>query len=130
MTSLAIRLARHGCANRPFYHIVVIAHKEKRDADPIEQIGTYDPVLNKNNEKMVAVNFERLKYWLSEGAQPSKPAAELLGLSGFLPIHPFTYIRARRHREAERREKMKLAESSSQAASIETESGQPEKPLS
>lgn len=77
--SLSIRLALHGCANRPFYHIVVMPARFNRDAKPTEQLGTFDPLVNKHNEKLVAVNFDRLRYWLARGARPSRPVAELLG---------------------------------------------------
>ena len=76
-----IRLALHGCANRPFYHIVVLGKGRRHDARPREQIGTYDPLVNKNNEKLVAVNFDRLKYWVARGAMPTRPTAQLLGMS-------------------------------------------------
>ncbi|XP_077989392.1 small ribosomal subunit protein bS16m-like [Glandiceps talaboti] len=99
-----IRLAYHGCTNRPFFHIVVMRHILPRNYPPVEQIGTYDPMPNNHNEKLVAVNFERLKYWMAEGAYLTKPVAQLLGLSGFLPVNPMSYVTARRHRmEAERK---------------------------
>jgi len=78
-----IGLALYGCANRPFFPIAVM----KRRAIPqrpwsdrvIEQIGSYDPLPNKHNEKMVAINYERLRYWISKNAKPSRTVAELLG---------------------------------------------------
>ncbi|XP_014665258.1 PREDICTED: probable 28S ribosomal protein S16, mitochondrial [Priapulus caudatus] len=94
---IAIRLARHGCTNRPFYHLVAIQHKRARNYEPLEQIGTFDPMPNADNEKLVAVNFERLRYWMSQGARFSKPAARLLGVSGFLPVHPYSYVAALRN---------------------------------
>lgn len=45
----------------------------------IEQIGTYDPIPNEHNEKLVSFNFERVRYWLGSGAHLSTPVAELLG---------------------------------------------------
>jgi len=51
------------------------------------------------NEKLVSFNFERIQYWLTKGAQVSKPVADLLGLAGFLPVHPRTYMRAWRNRK-------------------------------
>lgn len=78
-----IRFAYYGCRNRPFYHIVVIPQRKSRNATCIEQIGTYDPMLNKFGESLVAVNFDRLKYYVGVGAQFSKPVAELLGKSYF-----------------------------------------------
>ncbi|XP_029052741.1 probable 28S ribosomal protein S16, mitochondrial [Osmia bicornis bicornis] len=94
----SIRFVRYGCANRPFYHIVVMDTKQQQHKPPIEQLGTYDPLPNKYNEKIVALNFERLQYWLGKGADISKPVAAILGIAGYLPIHPKTYLRAWRNR--------------------------------
>ena len=75
-----IRLAYHGCANRPFFHVVVQPNRKPRNGKFLEQIGTYDPLPNINNEKLVAINFERLKYWCTiRGAHMSKPILQLLG---------------------------------------------------
>jgi len=80
---LSIGLALYGCANRPFFHIAVMKRcmmpKRKWSDRVIEQIGSYDPLPNKHNEKMVAVNYERLRYWVGQNAKPSKPVGELLG---------------------------------------------------
>ncbi|XP_065830321.1 small ribosomal subunit protein bS16m-like [Oscarella lobularis] len=94
--AVRIRLALHGCKNRPFYHIVVANSKWKRDGKHLEQVGSYDPLPNEKNEKLVAFSLDRIKYWLSVGAQPSKPVAELLGLAGVLPIHPRSLGKAER----------------------------------
>uniref|UniRef100_A0A1B6CJJ8 Small ribosomal subunit protein bS16m n=1 Tax=Clastoptera arizonana TaxID=38151 RepID=A0A1B6CJJ8_9HEMI len=94
----SIRFQRHGCTNRPFYHIVVAMTSRDKNSQPIEQLGTYDPIPNVYNEKLVSFNFERIGYWIGEGATISKPVAELLGLSGYLPIHPNTYLFAWRER--------------------------------
>jgi len=52
-----------------------------------------------HNEKLVSLNFERIQYWLTKGVQISIPIADLLGLAGFLPVHPRTYMRAWRNRK-------------------------------
>ncbi|KAG6443509.1 probable 28S ribosomal protein S16, mitochondrial [Manduca sexta] len=98
----SIRLIRHGCTNRPFYHISVIHRKRPNSLPVIEQLGSYDPMPNINNEKLVALNFERLKYWLGKGAHVTNPVGELLGLAGFFPIHPRSYMTAWRNRQTER----------------------------
>ncbi|XP_039314931.1 probable 28S ribosomal protein S16, mitochondrial isoform X1 [Solenopsis invicta] len=67
---------------------------------PIEQVGVYDPLPNVYNEKLVSFNYERIQYWLARRAQVSKPVADLLGLAGYLPVHPRTYMRAWRNRKA------------------------------
>ena len=75
-----IRLARYGCTNRPFYHIVAIrASLARNSPKKFEQLGTYDPLPNIHNEKLVSLNLERLKFWIARGATPSRPVAQLLG---------------------------------------------------
>uniref|UniRef100_A0A1B6G811 Small ribosomal subunit protein bS16m n=1 Tax=Cuerna arida TaxID=1464854 RepID=A0A1B6G811_9HEMI len=93
-----IRFVRMGCANRPFYHIVVAAKKREQHDQCIEQIGSYDPMSNERNEKLVALNFERLGYWIGQGVGLSKTVCQLLGIAGFFPIHPRSYMTAWRNR--------------------------------
>ncbi|XP_046552816.1 28S ribosomal protein S16, mitochondrial-like [Haliotis rubra] len=100
VNDMAIRLALSGCTNRPFYHIVAMPRKKARDAKATEQLGSYDPMPNTDNEKLVSLNFERLRYWLACGANSTKPVQQLLGLAGFFPVHPLSYIKARRNRRA------------------------------
>ncbi|ALC42712.1 mRpS16 [Drosophila busckii] len=95
-----IRFVRQGCTNRPFYHIVVMERRKNQHQPVIEQVGSYDPMPNDNNERLVALNTERIRYWLGKGAHMSEPAAELLGISGLLPVHPRTYMTAWRNRKA------------------------------
>merc|ERR1712080_400380 len=96
------RLRQLGCNNRPFYHIIVIkaSYPTSRHIPPLEQVGTYDPLPNNHNEKLVALNLERIQHYLAHGVHLSKPVAQLLGLSGLTPQHPDTYVQAWRNREA------------------------------
>lgn len=82
-------LAGHKQANRPFYRIVAAYNKRARDGKYIEQLGTYDPLPNIYNEKLVSFNFDRIKYWIGCGAHPTKPVAKLLGV--FLPFKCFQF---------------------------------------
>lgn len=59
---------------------------------------------NKFNQIMVSLNYERIRHWIGCGANISKPAAELLGIAGFLPIYPKTYMNAWRNRAKEAKE--------------------------
>lgn len=98
-----IGLSRHGCRHRPFYHITVYPDRAlgRRFGDnKIEDLGSFDPIPNDRGEKLVAIKFDRIKYWLGvRNAYVSTPVLELLGLSGLLPIHPKTILRARTHRK-------------------------------
>uniref|UniRef100_A0A1I7WIU5 Small ribosomal subunit protein bS16m n=1 Tax=Heterorhabditis bacteriophora TaxID=37862 RepID=A0A1I7WIU5_HETBA len=80
----SIGLALFGCANRPFYHICVFPDRalgRRFESNILEQVGTFDPLPNINNEKLVSLNFGRLKYWIGErNAHISVPVLELLAL--------------------------------------------------
>ena len=74
-----IRLTRLGDAHTPFYRVVVSDSRVARDGGVIENLGTYDPLKEKDN---VTVNKERAAYWLSVGAQPTDTAKQVLTLAG------------------------------------------------
>ncbi|KAI4826809.1 hypothetical protein KUCAC02_030240 [Chaenocephalus aceratus] len=95
---LRFALAGHKQANRPFYRIVAAYNKRARDGKYLEQLGSYDPLPNICNEKLVSLNFDRIKYWIGCGAHTTKPVAKLLGLAGFFPLHPMTITDAERQR--------------------------------
>ena len=66
-----IRLARRGAKKRPFYRIVVADSRRARDGKYIEKIGTYNPMLQKDNPERVKLDVEKAKEWIAKGAQPS-----------------------------------------------------------
>ena len=76
--SVKIRLARFGRKGVPFYHVVAVDSRKRRDSGFIEQLGYFNPLLEKGNEKRMSLNFDRIKYWLGVGAQPSDRVALLL----------------------------------------------------
>ncbi|MGA8691350.1 MAG: 30S ribosomal protein S16 [Methyloceanibacter sp.] len=79
--SLKIRLARAGAKKRPYYRIVVADSKSPRDGRYIEKIGTYDPLLPRDGERVKLVE-ERVKHWLSVGAQPTDRVLRFLDKAG------------------------------------------------
>jgi small subunit ribosomal protein S16 len=80
--SVKLRLARRGAKKRPFYHIVAADSHSARDGRYIEKVGTYDPLLGKTDEKRVQFDIERVKHWLSKGAQPTDRVARFLTAQG------------------------------------------------
>ncbi len=72
-----IRLTRGGAKKRPFYHIIATDHRNKRDGRSLERLGFYNPVA-KGAEKRVELNVERVKHWVSQGAQLSDKVGTLL----------------------------------------------------
>lgn len=85
-----IKLAYHGCSNRPFFHIVLLQNISDRDAPPLEQLGTYDPMPNIFNEKLVSLDTDRIMFHLAHGVALSKPVEKLLGM---LPEWFFSFFR-------------------------------------
>lgn len=83
-----LRLKRFGRRNRPFYRLTAIDIRNPRDGMPIEELGTFDPV-EKDTAKQVNFNSDRVKYWLSVGAQPSETVTTLIKRAGIeLPAKP------------------------------------------
>lgn len=75
--AVKIRMKMMGRKHRPFFRICAIDSRKSRDSDPIEELGTYDPmVANKSNR--VKLNLERVDYWLSVGAIPSDRVKTLI----------------------------------------------------
>ncbi len=73
--SVQIRLARHGSRKSPFYRIVVTDIRNPRDGRFIENLGTFNPVVE---PPKVELNTERLEYWKSQGAKPSATLAQVI----------------------------------------------------
>uniref|UniRef100_A0A8V5HFJ1 Small ribosomal subunit protein bS16m n=2 Tax=Melopsittacus undulatus TaxID=13146 RepID=A0A8V5HFJ1_MELUD len=113
---VVIRLALGGCTNRPFYRLVAAHSRRARDGKYLEQLGCLDPLPNSHGEKVAGLNLERLRHWLGCGAQLSRPAEKLLGLAGFLPLHPMTVTGAERLRRRRALEAAARPEEGSAAA--------------
>ena len=80
--SVSIRLARGGAKKRPYYRIVVANSRSPRDGAFIEKIGSYNPLLAKDDANRVVLDTERAKHWLSVGAQPTDRVARFLDAAG------------------------------------------------
>ena len=84
---LRLRLQRFGRTHTPFYRMVAAHSKSPRDGRFLEIVGTYNPIAV-NGLKEIRLKTDRIKYWLSVGAQPSDRVAWLLGKFGVLPPPP------------------------------------------
>ncbi len=80
--SVSIRLSRGGAKKRPYYRIVVADSRASRDGKYLEQIGTYNPLLPKDNAERVKLNEDRARYWLGVGAQATDRVARFLDAAG------------------------------------------------
>ncbi|ANT60462.1 30S ribosomal protein S16 [Salipiger sp. CCB-MM3] len=80
--AMKIRLARGGSKKRPHYAIVATDSRMPRDGRFIEKLGTYNPLLPKDDERRVVMNVERVQYWISQGAQPTDRISRFLEAAG------------------------------------------------
>ena len=80
--AVSIRLSRGGSKKRPYYRIVVADARSPRDGNFIERLGSYNPLLAKDDVNRVVLNVERAKHWLSVGAQPTDRVARFLDVAG------------------------------------------------
>jgi len=80
--AVSIRLSRGGAKKRPYYRIVVADARSPRDGSFIEKIGTYNPLLAKDDAKRVVLDTDRAKHWLSVGAQPTDRVARFFDAAG------------------------------------------------
>jgi small subunit ribosomal protein S16 len=86
--SLKIRMARAGTKKRPIYHIVVADSRSPRDGRFIERLGFFNPLLPKENKERLKVDFEKVKSWLANGAQPSDRIMRFLDAEGIRKREP------------------------------------------
>jgi small subunit ribosomal protein S16 len=123
--SVKIRLARGGAKKRPYYYIVVANTASPRDGRYIEQIGTFNPMLKKDDEARVKLDLERAKYWVSVGAQPTDRVARFLDAAGLFKRTPSNNPdkskpkKKRLEREAAQAEKAAKAAEAAAAAAAE-----------
>ena len=77
--AVKIRLARHGAKKRPFYRIVVADGQYPRDGRFLENVGTYNPMVEPNE---ITLKKERIEYWIGQGAKPTDTVNSLLKKEG------------------------------------------------
>jgi len=95
--SVKIRMTRIGRRHRPFFRINAIESRNPRDGRILEKLGHYDP-LEKNVEKQVVIDRERIEYWLDNGAIPSDTVSDMLLRHGIK--HKYAEQRAARRERA------------------------------
>ena len=83
---LRIRLSMGGVRKRPVYKIVVADGRYPRDGKFIEKLGSYNPLLPKEKKERIKIEFERVKYWMSKGAQPTLRVSRILGEMQLMPM--------------------------------------------
>ncbi len=131
--SVSIRLSRGGAKKRPYYRIVVASSRSPRDGAFIERIGSYNPMLAKDDAKRVVLDTERAKHWLSVGAQPSDRVARFLDAAGVRervqPNNPNKGLPGDKAKERAEERATKVAEAAEAAAApapVEEPAAEPE----
>ena len=76
---LAIKLMRTGAKKRPSYRIIVKEKQSKRDGAYLENLGTYNPT---RDPAEVKLDMDRVRYWISKGAQPTDTVSQLIKVGG------------------------------------------------
>ena len=73
--AVKIRLARHGAKKAPYYRVVVIDSRSRREGRPIEEVGRYNPCVEPS---MIKLDREKIDKWIANGAQPTDTVARLI----------------------------------------------------
>ncbi len=126
--SVRIRLSRGGSKKRPFYKVVAADQRAPRDGRFIERLGSYNPMLPKDHADRFVINEERVKYWLSNGAEPTERMAKMLSALGLVKA-PVLRDQPKKsapkakalERIKEKEEKAKAAAEAAEAAKAEAE---------
>lgn len=86
--SVKLRLSRGGAKKRPYYYIVAANSTSPRDGRYIEQVGTFNPMLKRDDPNRVKLDTERAAHWLKCGAQPTDRVARFLDAAGLMKRTP------------------------------------------
>ena len=119
---LRIRLSMGGVRKRPIYKIVIADGRYPRDGKFIEKIGSYNPLLPKDKKERIKIEAERVKYWMSKGAQPTLRVSRLLGE---LQIMPMPKPGNNPQKAIPKKNRKKSAEETKEAPKVEAKKEQP-----
>lgn len=109
--AVKIRLARGGAKKVPYYRVVIADARAPRDGDFIEKVGTYNPLLNKDDANRVIFKKDRIEYWLEKGAQPTERVAKFIQAAGIaLPKAIVNKIAVRAKAQVKKPSKKELKE--------------------
>lgn len=85
--AVRIRLKKFGRKHQPAYRLAAIDRQRTRNSEVIEELGIYDPA-HPHEGKQVVLKADRIKYWLSVGAQPTETVRRLLEKASVIPMSP------------------------------------------
>ncbi len=115
-----LRMQRHGRAHRPFYRIVAVDSRFKRNGKFLERLGWYNPTPGEG-ENGVELDADRIKHWLSVGAQPSDTVGDLLANENLLTPKLAKRREMDRKMANQRREKKEAAAKAAEEAKAAAE---------
>lgn len=122
--AVKLRLARGGSKKRPFYSIVAADERAPRDGRYIEKLGTYNPMLPKDGERVV-LDAEKAAAWLAKGAKPTDRVARMLDAAGLMKRearnNPKKGLPGKAAQERIKEKEMKAAEAAEAAKAAEEE---------
>jgi len=122
-----IRLSRGGAKKRPFYRIVVADSRRSRDGKFIDQLGTYNPMLAKDNPERVKLDADKAKDWIAKGAQPSDRVKIFLSNINLID-KPIITEKTKKHLPKKKEEKPAEEKPKAEAAEAKEEKPAEEKP--
>lgn len=114
--SLKIRLSRGGAKKRPFYKIVLADSRSPRDGKFIEKLGTYNPMLPADHAERLILKEERIKHWLSVGAQPTDRVAKFFSNAGYIAAPARAEQTKKQQPKAKAQERLKEQQKAAEAA--------------
>ncbi|MTJ81804.1 MAG: 30S ribosomal protein S16 [Telmatospirillum sp.] len=114
--SLKIRLSRGGAKKRPFYKIVLADSRSPRDGKFIEKLGTYNPMLPADHAERLVLKEERIKHWLSVGAQPTDRVAKFFATAGYVAAKARPEQTKKPQPKAKAQERLKEQQKAAEAA--------------
>ncbi len=117
--ALKIRLARGGAKKRPYYRIVVAESRFSRDGRFVERIGSYNPMLAKDDPKRVVLDIERAKHWLAKGALPTERVQHFFAQASLMAA-PERHAQTNQHLPKAKAQERAKAQAASAAAAAET----------
>ena len=118
-----IRLSRKGAKKRPFYRIVVADSRRARDGKFLDQLGTYNPMLAKDDPERVKIAEDKAKDWIAKGAQPSDRVKIFLSNIGMID-KPIITKKTKQHlpkKKNEKADEVKAAQPAKAAEETQTE---------
>ncbi len=122
--ALKIRLSRGGAKRKPFYRIVVAETTSPRDGKFVEKIGSYNPMVDHDNEERLVIDAERVKYWISKGAKPTLRVSKLISKDGLVD-KPIINEQPKKSAPGKKRLEREAEEAKAEASAEETKTEAP-----